>query len=328
MQHPAYLFLLFLLVPVILVCVRQYRKAGGNLKRIGSRLRENSFYEVFVVKWFFGSLLTILTIIMCVLALAGFKGKGKTETVSTRGTDVFIVLDISRSMLCEDLSPSRLSLSVSTIQSLIESPGVDARYGLIIFSGKAVKIVPLTEDRVAVSGVLRNIRTSLVTAPGTNSEEAIDKAVRSFSKTEEREKVIILFSDGEFLSGDLDRALTHARAEDVRILAVGTGTKAGGLIPLGGSSFVVNRAGERVISQLNPGLLKRIADATSGEYLDAADPALIRKLSDSITHPKGGGSRYRYRIVVSEVYRPFLSAAVFSLFFSVIVRFLRWKNTF
>ncbi len=330
MQHPEYLFILLALVPVLLLSYGQYRRSGENLKKIGSKLRENSFYEVFVVKWFFGSLMTVLAVVLCVLALVGFKWEGRIEAVNTRGADVFIVLDISRSMLCGDVSPSRFAKSVATVQSLVESSQDKAlvRYGLIVFSGKAFKIVPLTEDRASISGALETVHPALVTTPGTNCEAAITLAVGSFSRSEERDRVILFFSDGEALTGDAEKALAGVRAEDVRVFSVGTGTKEGGHILLGKGEYVLDSSGERVTTRLNPLLLRRFASVSGGEYLDITDPSLASKLSRHISQSGRSVSEYRYRIGVSEVYRPFLGAAIFCLFFSVVVRFLRWKNTF
>jgi len=219
-------------------------------------------------------LLTLCAVLFLLLALARPQFGTKMRTVKREGQDIIIALDVSLSMLAEDIKPNRLEKAKHEIGSLIDKFQGD-RIGLIAFAGKAFVQCPLTLDYGAAKMFLDVIEPDLIPVPGTAMGEAIQKAVVTFVEKERKHKVLILITDGEDHVGKpLDMAKAAAK-EGVVIYGVGLGSLKGVPIPLYDSrgnrtGFKKDRKGEVVMTKLDELTLEKIALETGGKYYRAS----------------------------------------------------------
>jgi len=196
----------------------------------------------------------------------------KKEKVKRKSVDIFIALDISQSMMAEDILPNRMERARKFSQKLVDKLKGD-RLGIILFAGNAYMQMPLTTDYAAAQLFLRSANPSQAPAQGTAISEAIDLAEQSFEEDNKQHKAIIIISDGETHDQDaLDRAKT-ASDNGLLIYSVGVGTASGGFIPtiIGGrSDYKRDKKGNPVKTSLNEGMLQDLANEGSGFYFNLA----------------------------------------------------------
>ncbi len=214
--------------------------------------------------------LLLLGLALAVVSLAQPRWGYTFEDVKRKGLDLLIAVDTSRSMLSNDVQPSRLERVKLAIQDLIDELQGD-RVGLIAFAGRAFLQAPLTIDYDAVVEAVNDLDTKTIPEGGTNISSAITLATQSFGKSAMGNRVLIIFTDGEELSGDAVKTAKAAADAGVRIFTVGVGTPQGSLIPItaddGETNFVKDSAGQVVKSKLDDKRLREIAEATGGFYL-------------------------------------------------------------
>ncbi|MCK5201850.1 MAG: VWA domain-containing protein, partial [Spirochaetales bacterium] len=262
--------------------------------------------------------------VFSILALAEFTGRGKITVESSSGIDIVFTVDISGSMLGTDIYPSRLKRSVDLVSAFIENlPG--ERFGLVVFKGSGIKILPITEDSSAVSSVLPYIDPDMFSSTGSNLEDGILTALNSFTVGEERKKMILLFTDGESMSGNTSMSAEYAKDRDVNIIIFGTGTDLGVELYTKGGEPILDEGGDIVVSRLNSTVLKGLSSAENIIYLDISDSSV---LSDSMMIIK---QQLESDVILDKKesrYRFFLSAAILFIFLYIGVRIFPWKNTF
>src|SRR3989475_7439321 len=192
------------------------------------------------------------------------------EDVKRKGLDLLIAVDTSRSMLSNDVQPNRLDRVKLAVQDLMNELQGD-RIGLIAFAGRAFLQAPLTIDYDAVIEAVNDLDTKTIPEGGTNISSAITLATQSFGKSAMGNRALIIFTDGEELSGDAVKTGKNAADAGVRIFTIGVGTPQGSLIPVtsdsGETSFVKDSAGQVHKSKLDDELLRKVAEATAGFYL-------------------------------------------------------------
>ena len=209
------------------------------------------------------------------------------EDVKRKGLDLLLAVDVSRSMLSNDVQPNRLERVKLATQDLINELQGD-RVGLIAFAGRAFLQAPLTIDYDAAVDSIQELDTKIIPEGGTNISEAIDLAIRTFGKSATGNRALIIFTDGEDLNGDAVTAAKTAADAGVRIFTVGVGTASGSLIPIqgdnGGVSFVKDPKGEVVKSKLDENRLQEIAQAADGFYLhlDNGPQTMKRLVSEGL----------------------------------------------
>lgn len=186
------------------------------------------------------------------------------EELTQKGNDVFIAIDVSKSMLAEDVKPNRLERAKREVKDLLELLKGD-RVGLIVFAGTAFVLSPLTLDAAAVRLFLDDVSPELLPQGGTALAQAIRKASASFPGKEKKHKVLILLTDGEDLEGGAIQASQKAQSEGVKIYAVGIGTSVGAPIPFvdeaGRRGFVKDKQGLTVLTKLNLQTLSQLSSA-------------------------------------------------------------------
>src|SRR5262245_8374895 len=214
--------------------------------------------------------LLLLGLALAIVSLAQPRWGYTFEDVKRKGLDLLVAVDTSRSMLSNDVQPSRLERVKLAIQYLIDELQGD-RVGLIAFAGRAFLQAPLTIDYDAVIEAVNDLDTKTIPEGGTNISSAITLATQSFGKSAMGNRALIIFTDGEELSGDAVKTAKAAADAGVRIFTVGVGTPQGSLIPVTGdngeTSFVKDINGQVVKSKLDDKRLREVAEATGGFYL-------------------------------------------------------------
>jgi Ca-activated chloride channel homolog len=226
--------------------------------------------------------LILLGFALALISLAQPRWGYTFEDVKRKGLDLLLAVDTSRSMLSNDVVPNRLERVKLAAQDLINELQGD-RIGLIAFAGRAFLQAPLTIDYEAANESINDLDTKTIPEGGTNISEAIALAVRIFGKSATGNRVLIIFTDGEELSGDAVKNAKAAAETGVRIFTIGVGTPQGSLIPITGeggeTTFVKDSSGQVVKSKLDEKRLRDIAQATGGFYLHLeSGPATAHQL--------------------------------------------------
>jgi len=191
-----------------------------------------------------------------------------------KGLDIMFAIDVSKSMLAQDIKPDRLRLSKMEVKNLVKELKGD-RVSLIAFSGSAFLQCPLTIDYSGFVLALDNISVDVIPRGGTSIANAIDEAIRSYKEVEAENKVLIIISDGEKTIGDTQKAINKAQKELIEISCVGVGSKKGSRIPVlsekGKKTFLKDNMGKEVKTSLDEKILKDIAAQTGGMYVHASE---------------------------------------------------------
>src|SRR5438093_9706526 len=247
------------------------------------------------------------------------------EDVKRKGLDLLIAVDTSRSMLSNDVQPNRLERVKLAAQDLINELQGD-RVGLIAFAGRAFLQAPLTIDYEAVMESVNDLDTKTIPEGGTNISSAITLATQSFGKSAVGNRALIVFTDGEELSGDAVKVAKAAADAGVRIFSVGVGTPQGSLIPITGdngeTSFVKDSAGQVVKSKLDEKRLREIAEATGGVYVHLENgPRTMQQIYDEgLAKMQAAEIDVRFSRRPIERYEWPLGAALVPLALSILIR--------
>lgn len=266
-----------------LLFVRAERRSAVRLREfVSERLLPNLARTVDRGRRKLRFALILLGMALAITALAKPRYGYIYEDVKRKGLDLIFAVDTSRSMLSNDVPPSRLQRVKLAAQDLLDELQGD-RVGLIAFAGRAFLQAPLTIDYAAAVEALNDLDTSTIPEGGTNISAAIDLAVQTYGKSAIGNRALIIFTDGEELSGDAMKTAKAAADAGVRIFSVGVGTPEGSLIPLngegGGTAFVKDPSGQVVKSKLDEKRLKEIAETTGGFYIHLEDgPRTMKKL--------------------------------------------------
>jgi len=214
------------------------------------------------------NVLLVLTFILLVLAVAGPRWGSHYQEVKREGVDIMLLVDVSPSMLVEDVKPNRLERARREITDFLRVIQGD-RVGLIAFSGKAFVQCPLTLDHGACQMFLSSLNPDLIPVSGTDIGTAIDLAVNSFDMKEETDRVVLLITDGEDNEGRGLEAAERAAEKDVKIFVFGMGDPTGGPVPSadGQGGFLKDKSGKVVLSKLDEESLRKAADVTGGDYV-------------------------------------------------------------
>ena len=286
----------------ILIFIAKGRRKKYIQTILGKRYSDPEFVNVSPTRRRFRFTLFVIFIVLVIIAAARPYWGYKILPFSGSGRDILVVLDVSKSMLSKDISPSRLAHAKLLLKNLIKATPGD-RYGIIAFAGSAFLECPLTGDRNSLYTILNDINTDSIPVGGTNIEKALDEAIRAFKAAEGGYKAVILITDGDELQGDSSNAIKQLENLKIPVFTVGIGDpNKPGLIQLeddaGQTTFLRDSNNELVKSKLNEPQLKKIAEATNGVYIrsTAVDPGLKTletKISDIIPQKHDSGSMTR-----------------------------------
>jgi Ca-activated chloride channel family protein len=271
LESPKY-FYLAALIPIVVALFlfnlfwkRKKQAAFADLELFKKLSPEKSTFKP-VLK-----LIILLLALACVIiALVNPKMGTKMETVKRQGIDIVFAIDISKSMLAEDVAPNRLEKTKQLVSQIINQLGND-RVGIVGYAGSAYPVLPMTTDYSIAKMYLQSMNTNMVSSQGTAFNDAIKLSVDYFD-IKDTSKLIILVSDGEDHGDGADEAIEMAQEKGVRILTIGVGTEKGALIPLKDdrgniSSYKKDQNGENVITKLYPEVLQNIANKTKSKYI-------------------------------------------------------------
>ncbi len=212
-----------------------------------------------------------LAFLCLAIALVNPKIGTKLETVKREGVDIVFAVDVSKSMLAEDIAPNRLEKSKQLVTQIINNLASD-RIGIIAYAGKAFPQLPITTDYASAKMFLQSMNTDMLSSQGTAINEAIKLAKTYFDDEEQTNRVLIIISDGEDHSEEAAAVAEAASEEGIRIFTIGVGDVKGGPIPIKRNGIVLNykkdKQGETVITRLNEETLKAIADEANGAYIN------------------------------------------------------------
>jgi Ca-activated chloride channel family protein len=226
-------------------------------------------------------------IIFIVLALVNLKAGTKLETVKREGVDIVFAVDVSKSMLAEDIAPNRLQKTQQLVTQIINNLASD-RIGLIAYAGSAVPQLPITTDYGSAKMFLQSLNTELISSQGTAISEAIQLAESYYGEDSEAAKILVIISDGEDHEGETISVAESAAEKGIRIITIGVGTEKGGTIPIKKNGIVKefkkDREGKTVITKLDQENLTAIADAANGKYIDGTITAdVIEQLKEELS---------------------------------------------
>ncbi len=277
-ENPIY-FYAFTAVPFMLLLVMLYfisRKK--KLKLLGdthliNQLIPYSSQRKRIIK----IVLFLLGFSSLILALCNLQTGSKLKEVKREGADVMVCLDVSNSMLAQDLSPNRLIRAKYALEKMIDMLEGD-RLGLVIFAGEAYVQLPITTDYNAAKMFLQSIGPGMVPVQGTNIEDALKKATESFSSDEGKNRAIILITDGENHESAAIEAAEEIGKKGIMVNTIGIGSENGVPIPLVENGVVKgyrkDKDGQTVVTKLNSELLKTIATKANGVYVQATQADL------------------------------------------------------
>jgi Ca-activated chloride channel family protein len=229
----------------------------------------------------FALLFVAVTALVFVIARPQFGSK--IETVKRQGVEIMVCLDVSNSMMAEDIKPNRLEKAKQMLSRMTDGFS-DDKVGLIVFAGDAFTQLPITSDYISAKMFLSSINPSMVSSQGTAIGAAINLAMRSFTPDEKAGKTVLLITDGENHEDDAVKAATSAAEKNVTVNVVGIGLPQGAPIPLSGTNnFMKDAGGNVVVTQLNEQMCREIAAAGKGIYVRADNTnSALRTLQSEI----------------------------------------------
>jgi Ca-activated chloride channel family protein len=286
-EQPIYLNLL-LLLPLLLVLFWLYNRwKSGVSARFGERqVVAQLMPDISPSRAYIKFTLFLMTVAAALLALANPQVGSKIEKAQRKGVDIVVALDVSNSMLAQDIQPSRIERARQSIARLIDEMEND-RIGIIVFAGKAYTQLPITTDYAAAKMMLGTVRPDLVPVQGTAIGQAIDMAMASF-KDDKTGKAIIIITDGENHDEEAVEKAAEAAKAGIKIYTIGMGLAEGAPIPIFKDGQMVgfkkDQSGVTVITRLDETMLTKIAEAGNGIYVRASNTqAGVRKVFEEIS---------------------------------------------
>lgn len=272
LDEKKYLYLLFILPVLVLLFLfnlywkRKKQREFGDLEMVKRLSPESSVFKPALK---LGILL--LALVGIIFGLVNPKIGTKMETVKREGIDIVFAMDVSKSMLAEDVAPNRLDKSKQIVSQIINQLGSD-RIGIVAYAGSAFPVLPITTDYSVAKMFLQSMNTEMVSSQGTSLDEAIKLSSTYFDDKSKTSKLLILISDGEDHSEGAEAAAEEANKLGMKIITIGIGTEKGGTIPLKRNgiveSFQRDNNNQVVITKLNQAGLIAIAKATKGGYIN------------------------------------------------------------
>ena len=279
LDESKYLYLLFIVpILVLLFLYNQYWKRKkqrefGDLEMVKKLSPEKSIFKP-ILKL----VVIILALVGLILGLVNPKIGTKMETVKREGIDIVFAMDVSKSMLAEDVAPNRLEKSKQIVSQIINQLGSD-RIGIVAYAGSAFPVLPITTDYGVAKMFLQSMNTDIVSSHGTSLDEAIKLSATYFDEKSKTSKLLIMISDGEDHSEGAEAAAEEANKLGMKIITIGVGTENGSTIPIRVNgvveSFKRDNNNEVVITKLNKEGLTSIAKATKGGYIDGKNTKLV-----------------------------------------------------
>lgn len=316
-------FWLLLIIPAILAIYALYvfwqrstQKKFANPALLRKLSPDHSLF-----KGILKVLIYCLAIFFLVVALVNPKMGTKLETVKREGVDIVFAIDVSKSMLAEDIAPNRIEKSKQLVTQIINNLTSD-RIGIIAYAGSAYPQLPITTDYNSAKLFLGQMNTDLLSSQGTAIREAIELSETYFNDEEQTNRVLFIISDGEDHVGQAADIAVQANKKGIRIFTIGVGKETGGPIPIKRrgivQSYKKDKDGETVITKLDAQILKDIAAEANGEYISGNNTsAVIDKVQELLNSMDKTEFEAKQFADFKDQFQWFLAAAIFLLFLDI-----------
>lgn len=268
---------------------------------------------------------------LLILGLVNPKIGTKLETVKREGVDIVFAVDVSKSMLAEDIAPNRMEKAKRLVSEIINQLASD-RIGIIAYAAQAYPQLPITTDYGAAKMFLQGMNTNMLSSQGTAIDQAIDLASTFYDDAEQTNRVLFIISDGEDHSdGSASAAVDKAVEQGIKVFTVGVGTEKGGPIPLKRNGIVESlkkdAQGEVVITKLNQDVLEDIADDGNGEYIDGSNTEnAVNYIKEQLSQMDKKEFESKQFSEYKDQFQWFLAGGLFLLFLDIFLldRKTRW----
>ncbi|MDR2818033.1 MAG: VWA domain-containing protein [Endomicrobium sp.] len=276
------------------------------------------------------NILIFLAFFFIIIALARPQFGYKKRTIIKESSEIVISLDVSRSMLAQDLKPNRLEKAKDMVLKIVEENSGE-KIGIIVFAGSAMWQCPMTYDSQALKMFLRSVETTSLPIGGTQISDAITLASKAVEKELSNGKIMVLISDGEDHDSGIKEAINKAKKAGLKIIAVGIGTPNGSPIPVKDESgiikdYIKDRTGQIVVSKINANLLKSVASETGGKYFDASVKDISGELSRAVRDLEKNKNKISERDSKIDRFQIFLFVALLLLFIELLFPVKRLKK--
>lgn len=315
-EDPIYLWLLLIIPLLALIRLVAWRRRKQKLREFGDpALIRQLMPDVSRVRPSVKFWLQIAALALLIMMLARPQMGTKISHEKRNGIETIIALDISNSMMAEDVVPSRLEKSKMMVENLVDHFTND-KIGLIVFAGDAFVQLPITSDYVSAKMFLQSIDPSLIATQGTDIAQAVNLAMKSFTQQEKVGKAIIVITDGEDHEGGAVEAAKAAKAKGINVFILGIGDPKGAPIPTADGGYMKDRSGQTVMTALNEQMCRQIAQAGSGKYIHVDNTSDAQeKLNDELTKLQKGETE---SIIYSEYDEQFQAFGILTLLLLII----------
>jgi len=271
-EAPTYFYLLIIIpIMIVIFLLVLWWKKSAQKKFADVGLLEKLAPNTSTFKSTLKLIVLLLGMFFLIVSLVNPKMGTKLKTVKRQGVDIVFALDVSKSMLAEDIAPNRLEKAKQIITKTIDKLGSD-RVGIIIYAGNSYPLLPITTDHAAANMFLQNANPDMVSSQGTDINGALELAKTYYNNDDQTNRFLIIISDGEDHQEETKQVAQNLANEGVKIYTIGVGTESGGPIPLriNGSmiGYKKDNKGETVVTQRKPKVLQGIANAAEGSYID------------------------------------------------------------
>lgn len=316
--NPEYLFLLLILLPIIGWYIYELRKSDASVQVSDTRVLAAQPKSIRIWLLHVPFVLRIAVITLISIALARPQLTNKWSSQSTEGIDIMMALDISGTMLAEDLRPNRLEAAKKVASDFVIARPND-QIGLVVFAGESFTQCPLTTDHAVLVNLFKSVEYGMV-EDGTAIGLGLANAVNRMKDSETKSKVIILLTDGSNNRGDIDpqTAAEIAKTYGIRVYTIGVGSYGQARVP------VQTPIGKQYITmdnEFDETTLRSIAETTGGQYFRAKDNTSLKAIYDQIDQMEKTKLRVREFSKHTENFMPFLYAALICLLLELIIRY-------
>lgn len=283
-ESPQYLYLLLVLVALAAIHYYIIYKKKQQVKRFGDpELTRQLFLGVSRWRPEVKFWITMLALASFIVALARPQFGTRLDTRERTGIEAIIALDVSNSMLAEDVKPNRLEKAKMMVSNMVDGMR-DDKIGLIVFAGQAFVQLPITSDYVSAKMFLETISPSMMSVQGTDIAEAINLSMRSFTQQEDVSRAVFVITDGEDNEARGVEAAKQAASKGVRVYVLGIGNPGGAPIPIPGTGqYIIDDEGNTVVSRLSEEMCREIATAGNGSYIYVDNSSSAqKKLSEQV----------------------------------------------
>ncbi len=287
--------------------------------------RRADVLAVLTIKSFIVTILQTAAFGLLILAVAGPRWGEVSVEDERRGLDLVLLVDVSNSMLVEDVLPSRLGRSREVIRAVL-SRFSDTHASLVAFKGAATVIVPMTDDPIALDLAVANLSPALLTTAGTDLNAALQMAMQAFPSGSPRHRIVLMFSDGGHEEGVSGTTASMLRQSDVPVWTVTAGTGPGGTIPVSQGGVMRTAEGDPVVVRARPERMAAIAEYSGGRNYDLSESTMVQRLMGDLEQATGRASMILFRQVTQDRYHLFVLIAFAMMVLSVLIQTIRWRG--